>query len=132
VLYRKQQGSKNFIIIDAAMNDLIRPSLYGSHHEILPVVKNSRAKKKVDVVGPVCESGDFLAEGRLLPSVNQGELLAVMSAGAYGFVMASNYNSRPRVAEVLVNGKEWFVIRQREEYKDLLKGEKVPQFLRDR
>ncbi|MBI1909390.1 MAG: diaminopimelate decarboxylase [Deltaproteobacteria bacterium] len=130
VLYRKKQGPKDFVIVDAGMNDLIRPSLYGSHHEIWPVSRKGGAKKKMDVVGPVCESGDFLAQERPLPAVTPGEYLSVMSAGAYGFVMSSNYNSRPRAAEVLVHGNDFFIIRQREEYKDLLRGEHVPRFLR--
>ncbi|MBI2067473.1 MAG: diaminopimelate decarboxylase [Deltaproteobacteria bacterium] len=129
VLYRKRQGNKIFVVVDGGMNDLIRPSLYGSHHEIWPVEKRKVKKEKVDVVGPVCESGDFLAKDRRLPAARPSDLLAVMSAGAYGFVMASNYNSRPRIPEVLVQGEQFFVIRQREEYKDLLKGEHVPKFL---
>lgn len=129
VLFQKQQGKKHFVIVDGAMNDLIRPALYGSFHQILPVVKKGTKKQKVDVVGPVCESGDFFAQDRLLPVVDSGALLAVMSAGAYGFVMSSTYNSRPRPAEVMVRGSDYFVIRQREEMKDLLKGEHVPKFL---
>ena len=128
-LLRKRQGIKRFLVVDAGMNDLIRPALYGSYHEILPVRKKGGGKAKVDVVGPVCESGDFFAENRPLPVINPPGLVAVMSAGAYGFVMSSNYNSRPRAAEVLVRGNEFFVVRQREEYKDLLKGEHVPKFL---
>lgn len=128
VLYKKKQRSKQFVIVDGAMNDLIRPVLYGSYHEILAVQKKKRSEK-VDVVGPVCESGDFFAEGRSLPKVESGDLMAVMSAGAYGFVMASNYNSRPLVAEVMVSGNEFHVVRQRQEYKDLMKGEHVPRFL---
>ncbi len=128
VVYQKSQRSKKFTVVDAAMNDLIRPALYGSHHDLLPVVK-TRKSEKTDVVGPVCESGDFFAENRSLPVLRSGDLLAVMSAGAYGFVMASNYNSRPRAVEILVNGSECHVIRHREEYKDLLKGEHVPKFL---
>jgi diaminopimelate decarboxylase len=128
VLYQKSQRTKKFTIIDAAMNDLIRPALYGSHHDLLPVVK-SRKSEKTDVVGPVCESGDFFAENRSLPVLGSGDLLAVMSAGAYGFVMASNYNSRPRAVEILVDGDDCHVIRDREEYQDLLKGERIPKFL---
>ncbi|MBI4373789.1 MAG: diaminopimelate decarboxylase [Deltaproteobacteria bacterium] len=129
LLYQKSQGNKRFAIVDAAMNDLIRPALYGSYHEIQPVRRNGGKKKKVNIVGPVCESGDFFAEDRPLSPSSPGDLMAIMSAGAYGFTMASNYNSRPRVAEVLVHGNEYFVVRQREEYKDLLKGEHVPKFL---
>jgi diaminopimelate decarboxylase len=130
-LYEKIGESKRFVIVDAAMNDLIRPSLYGAYHDIRPVSEAllHRPKHSVDVVGPVCESGDFLAKDRSLPEVNPGDLLAVMSAGAYGFVMASNYNSRPRVPEVLVKDSEVHVIRERESYDDLVRGERIPAFL---
>jgi diaminopimelate decarboxylase len=130
VLYLKEQRKKQFVIVDAGMNDLIRPSLYEAFHNILPVKKNKRSKVVVDIVGPICESGDFLAKKRRINQPLQGDLLAVMSAGAYGFSMSSNYNSRPRVAEVLVKGKDFFVIREREKYKDLIKGVKIPQFLK--
>ena len=129
VLYTKEGGEKNFIIVDAAMNDLIRPSLYGSYQRIQPVRRSERPEIIADVVGPICESGDFLAKDRQLLKVEGGELLAVMSAGAYGFSMSSNYNSRPRVPEVLVDKDRWFIIRQREEYDDLIKGEFIPDFL---
>lgn len=130
-LYEKIGESKRFIIVDAAMNDLIRPSLYSAYHDIRPVSEAlaHRPKHSVDVVGPVCESGDFLAKDRLLPEVKPGDLLAVMSAGAYGFVMASNYNSRPRVPEVLIKDNEVHVIRARESYDDLVRGETIPGFL---
>jgi diaminopimelate decarboxylase len=130
-LYEKVGEAKRFIIVDAAMNDLIRPSLYSAYHEIRPVSESllQRPKHVVDVVGPVCESGDFLAKDRTLPEVRPGDLLAVMSAGAYGFVMASNYNSRPRVPEVLVNNGEIHVIKARETYEDLVKGETIPAYL---
>jgi diaminopimelate decarboxylase len=130
-LYEKAGEGKRFIIVDAAMNDLIRPSLYSAYHEIRPVSESllQRPKHVVDVVGPVCESGDFLAKDRTLPEVRPGDLLAVMSAGAYGFVMASNYNSRPRVPEVLVNNGEIHVIKTRETYEDLVKGETIPAYL---
>lgn len=129
VLYTKQGEEKNFIIVDAGMNDLIRPSLYGAFQEIAPV-KISRAKEIVaDVVGPICETGDFLARDRRLPRLRPGELLAVMSSGAYGFVMSSNYNSRPRVAELMVSGKDFYVVREKESYEDLIRGEKIPEFL---
>lgn len=130
-LYEKAGETKHFIIVDAAMNDLLRPSLYGAYHEIRPVNEEAghRAKQQMDIVGPVCESGDFLAKDRFLAAVQPGELLAVMSAGAYGFVMASNYNSRPRVPEVLVKGEEMHVIRARETYDDLIRGETIPEFL---
>ena len=130
VLYIKETGAKNFAIVDAAMNDLLRPSLYQAHHDILPVRQVPNASEAVfDVVGPVCESGDFLAQGRTLPAVKAGDLLAVMSAGAYGFTMASNYNSRPRVPEILVKGAESYVIRDRETFDDLVRGERIPAFL---
>lgn len=131
-LYEKIGETKRFIIVDAAMNDLIRPSLYSAYHDIRPVseVLLTRPKHAVDVVGPICESGDFLAKDRTLPEVKPGDLLAIMSAGAYGFVMASNYNSRPRVPEVLVKDGEVHVIRTRESYEDLVKGETIPAFLR--
>lgn len=131
VLYHKDSGEKKFVIVDAGMNDLIRPSLYEAYHEIKPVVEPSPKPEQgvFDVVGPICESGDFLAKDRELPLVQRGELLAVMSGGAYGFSMSSNYNSRPRVAEVLVRGSEYFVIRERETYNDLIKGEKIPRWL---
>lgn len=125
VLYRKATEQKFFLIIDAAMNDLIRPSLYNSWHEILPVNwQQEREKETVDVVGPVCESGDFMARDRALPRLEPGELLAIMSAGAYGYTMSSNYNSRLRVAEVMVRGEAWEVVKQRESYPDLVRGEK--------
>ncbi len=132
VLYTKEGEAKRFVIVDAAMNDLIRPSLYGAYHDIRPVREAAvhGERKTVDVVGPVCESGDFLAKDRAMPEAKPGELLAVMSAGAYGFVMSSNYNSRPRAPEVLVKGGEMHVIRARETYADLVRGETIPDFLR--
>jgi diaminopimelate decarboxylase len=111
------------------MNDLIRPSLYGAYHGLQPVTRNLRETEVVDVVGPICESGDFLARDRDLPLSLQGDYLAVMSAGAYGFTMSSNYNSRPRAAEVLVSGDKYFVIRRRETWEDLVRPETVPDFL---
>lgn len=126
VLYRKNRDNKKFLIVDAAMNDLIRPAFYESYHEILPLRQKPRATAKFDVVGPICESGDFLALDRKLPQLAPGEYAALMSAGAYGFSMASNYNSRPRPSEVLVKGKEWYVIRERESLADLIRGEKIP------
>ncbi len=122
VLYRKENSGKNFIIVDAGMNDLIRPALYNAFHEILPVVKKDR-RIKADVVGPVCESGDFFAKDRFVADVKRGDLLAIMSAGAYGFSMSSNYNSRRRPAEVLVDGEKFFIIRKRDDYNDLIRGE---------
>ena len=127
VLYRKEAETKRFVIVDAAMNDLIRPSLYDAYHEIRPVrERKGAAVELVDVVGPVCESGDFLAKDRELPAVGEGDLLAVMSAGAYGFAMASNYNARPRAAEVLVDGEKFSVVRRRESYDDMIAGEPLP------
>jgi len=124
VLYRKSGGEKEFVIVDAAMNDLIRPALYQSHHEIVPLrPAGDRPTITADVVGPVCESGDFLARGREMPDVLPGDLLAVCTAGAYGFVQSSNYNSRPRACEVLVDGDNWRIVRARESYDDLLRGE---------
>ena len=130
VLYTKQTAVKHFVIVDAGMNDLIRPSLYDSYHAIQPVRQlEGRQRITVDVVGPVCESGDFLAKDREISMVEPGELLAVMSAGAYGFAMASNYNARPRPAEVLVKGNRHFLIRARESYEDLIRGEAIPDDL---
>ncbi|MCL4459359.1 MAG: diaminopimelate decarboxylase [Chloroflexi bacterium] len=122
VLYIKRNELKKFVIVDAAMNDLIRPALYDAYHAILPLVEK-RETEVVDVVGPVCESGDFLAREREMVIVEQGELLAVQSAGAYGFSMSSNYNARPRAAEVLVSGDHWKLVRRRETYEDLVRGE---------
>jgi len=129
VLYTKGSEDKRFVIVDAGMNDLLRPSLYGSYHQIQPVIRRERGEITADVVGPICESGDFLARGRQIPAFGRGELLAVMSAGAYGFSMSSNYNSRPRIPEVLVRDGGWYVIRQRETCEDLIRGEEIPDFL---
>ncbi len=129
VLYRKENEEKRFVIVDAGMNDLVRPSYYGSYHQILPVKEEAREEIVADVVGPICESSDFLAKGRKIPNLRAGELIALMSAGAYGFSMSTNYNSRPRIAEVLVRDDQMFVIRQREGYEDLVRGEKIPEFL---
>jgi diaminopimelate decarboxylase len=128
VLYRKETGEKTFVVVDAAMNDLIRPALYDAYHEIRPVAESrlDAPEETVDVVGPICESGDFLAEGRALARAEEGDLLAVMSAGAYGFSMASNYNTRPRAVEVLVDGNRYTIVRRRETYEDLVAGETVP------
>jgi diaminopimelate decarboxylase len=125
VTYRKKNNGKTFLVVDAAMNDLLRPSLYNAYHEIVPVAAGASAQawEKVDVVGPICETGDFLARDRELPVVDEGSLLAVLDAGAYGMVLASNYNTRPRAAEVLVEGKTARVIRRREAVGDLLKAE---------
>jgi diaminopimelate decarboxylase len=129
VVYLKPGETKSFVIVDAAMNDLVRPSLYGSYHEVRPVREAPPGQGKVDVVGPICESGDFLAQDRHLADVQPGELVALMSAGAYGFTMSSNYNTRPRVAEVLVSGGRFHVVRRRETYEDLVRGESIPEFL---
>jgi diaminopimelate decarboxylase len=123
VLYRKTNGEREFVIVDAAMNDLIRPALYHSHHEIIPLRENQSGTITADIVGPVCESGDFLARGREIANVMPGDLLAVCTAGAYGFVAASNYNGRPRPPEILVEGASCRVIRKRETYEDLIRGE---------
>ncbi len=126
VTYIKKTSGKKFVIVDAAMNDLIRPPLYDAYHEIKSVhVDGKRTVTEVDVVGPICESTDFFAKGRPLPEVKSGELLAIMTAGAYGFVMASNYNSRPRSPEVLVDGKKFKITKKRETVKDLIRGESL-------
>jgi len=129
VLYIKRGPEKNFIVVDAGMNDCIRPSLYGAYQAVWPVAQREGQKISGDVVGPICESGDFLAKDRTLPPLEPGDLVAVMSAGAYGFAMASNYNSRPRAAEVLVKGTEQWVVRNRETYEDIVQGESVPEAL---
>ena len=129
VLYTKENEEKRFVIVDAGMNDLVRPSYYGSYHQILPVKEETREEIVADVVGPLCESSDFLAKGRKMAILHSGELIAVMSAGAYGFSMSTNYNSRPRIAEVLVRDDQMFVVRQREGYEDLIRGEEIPEFL---
>jgi len=130
VLYIKETDEKKFVVVDGGMNDLIRPALYGSYQAIRPVVQRDGEKIIADVVGPVCESGDFFAKDREMTRPEPGELLAVMSAGAYGFSMASNYNSRPRPAEVLVDGEGFYPIRSRETLEDLVRGESVPPSLR--
>ena len=124
-----KEGTTNFVIVDAAMNDLIRPTLYEAHHDIEPVRQSNRPPITADIVGPVCETGDYLARGRTLPGVAEGDLLAVMSAGAYGAVMASTYNSRPLIPEVLVDGDRWHVIRPRKPIEDLLALDSVPDWL---
>ena len=129
VLYTKSAGEKRFIIVDAAMNDLIRPTLYGAFHGIQPVKITGKKKIKADIVGPICESGDFFAKDRDVESFEPGELMAIMSSGAYGFILSSNYNSRPRVAEVMIKGEQYYTIRARETYEDLVRGEEIPAFL---
>jgi diaminopimelate decarboxylase len=128
-LYTKRGEEKNFVIVDAAMNDLARPSLYGSYHGVQAVRKDQDGAIVADIVGPICESGDFLAKDREMPAFRQGDLVAFMSAGAYGFAMSSNYNSRPRAAEVMVKGDAYQVVREREKVEDLVRGEKLPSFL---
>jgi diaminopimelate decarboxylase len=123
VLYTKQNGAKRFVVTDAAMNDLIRPALYQAHHEIVPVVQAERGVAMVDVVGPVCESGDFFAHDRAMPEAKAGELLALLDAGAYGMSQASNYNTRCRAAEVMVEGGRARLIRRRETVEEMLAGE---------
>jgi diaminopimelate decarboxylase len=123
VQYTKSNEDKHFVIVDAAMNDLVRPSLYGSYHRIAPVREGNGEEMTADVVGPICESGDFLAKNRTIPKVQQGDLLAAFSAGAYGFVMSSQYNSRPRAAEIMVEGDRHVLVRRREVYNDLVAPE---------
>ena len=131
VLYTKVSNDKTFVIVDAGMNDLMRPSLYNSYHAIEPVRKSRRGTVVADVVGPICESGDFFAKARELYAFEPGDLAAIMSAGAYGFSMASNYNSRPRACEVMVDGDRFEVIRERETREDLVRGERIPGFPAD-
>lgn len=129
-LYLKQGEDKTFVIVDAGMNDLMRPSLYDAYHHITPVVRRKRAQIKADIVGPICESGDFLAKGRMIDGVSRGEYLAVMSAGAYGMSMSSNYNSRLKAAEVMVNGNAHALVSRRGTYEDLIAQEVIPGYLR--
>jgi len=124
VLYLKQSQGRQFVVVDAGMNDLIRPGLYGAYHDIVPVETSERGDFVADIVGPVCETTDYLARERTLPQVQRGEILAVRDAGAYGFTLASNYNSRPRAAEVLVDSQSYQIVRKRESYEDLVRGEK--------
>ncbi len=128
-LYTKSRDDKNFIMVDAGMNDLARPALYGSFHGVLPVVKSQDGMIVADIVGPICESGDFLVKDREVPMFVRDDLMAFTSAGAYGFAMSSSYNSRPRVAEVMVKGDRFEVIRERETVEELIKGEKIASFL---
>jgi diaminopimelate decarboxylase len=130
VLFTKDTPTKHFIIVDAGMNDLVRPAMYDSFQAIWPVTEDPERPQLVsDVVGPICETGDFLARDRNLPDLHRGELVAVMSAGAYGFSMASTYNSRPRVAEVMVHGDRWSVVRRRETTEELMRGESLPEWM---
>ncbi|HBG61879.1 MAG: diaminopimelate decarboxylase [Omnitrophica WOR_2 bacterium GWF2_38_59] len=130
VVYFKDNGVKKFIIVDAGMNDFMRPSLYNAYHEIIPLKKTSSKKVKVDVVGPICESGDFFAKDRMLPKLNKDDLIAIMGAGAYGYVMASNYNVRGRPAEVMVKGSIFETVKTRETFNDLTRGETIPGFIK--
>lgn len=130
VLYNKDNGVKKFLIVDGGMNDLIRPSLYDAYHEIVPVRKTSGKTETVDIVGPICESGDFLGKGRKLPKLLPGNLIAIMTAGAYGYAMSSNYNARCRVAEVMVKGSKLAVVNARQTLSDLTRGEQIPGFLK--
>jgi diaminopimelate decarboxylase len=130
VEYVKRTGRKNFLIVDAAMNDLIRPAFYEAYHEILPVTRKPGALVRSDVVGPICESGDFFCQNRPLPKARQGDYLALMSTGAYGFAMASNYNTRSLAAEVMVSGNQAALVRERQPVRDIWRGEKVPPWLK--
>jgi len=131
VLYIKKSINKIFVIVDAGMNDLIRPSLYQAYHEIVPLNKTlGRPTRTVDVVGPICESGDFFAKDRKMTLPNEGDFLAIMSAGAYGFSMSSNYNSRKRPSEIMAKANKFFVVRKRQAYQDLLEGETIPSFIK--
>ena len=133
VLHTKITPRNTFVIVDSGMSDLIRPSLYTAYHKIVPVKlkqDSSQTSEKVDVVGPICESGDFLGKDRFLPLMHKGDLVAVMGAGAYGFTMSSNYNSRPRAAEAMLIRKKIYIVRKQETYKDLVRGESIPKVLR--
>lgn len=130
VEYLKRTGQKNFVIVDAAMNDLIRPAFYDAYHEIVPLARKGTATMTADVVGGICESGDYFAKDRALPKVGQGDYLALLSAGAYSFAMASNYNTRPLTAEVLVNGKKMAVVRERQPIAETWAGEKIAPWLK--
>jgi diaminopimelate decarboxylase len=130
VEYIKRMGKKNFVIVDAAMNDLIRPAFYDAYHEIVPLTRNPGAQISSDVVGPICESSDFFCKDRPLPKVGEGDYLALLSAGAYGFAQTSNYNTRPRAAEILVSGRRAAIARKRQPVKEIWSGEKVVAWLR--
>ena len=130
VEYIKKTGKKNFVIVNAAMNDLIRPAFYEAHHDIVPTRKKPGAKISSDVVGPICETGDTFCKDRPLPRVKEGDYLAILSAGAYAFVMASNYNTRPMPAEIMVNGKRASVVRERETAASLWAPERIPSWIK--
>jgi diaminopimelate decarboxylase len=129
VQYLKETDEKKFVVVDGGMNDLIRPALYGSYQAIQPVIQKNAGKIVADIVGPICESGDFFAKDREIERPERNDLLAVMSAGAYGFTMASNYNSHPKAPEILVDGDKYYVIRARETLDDLIRGESIPAAL---
>lgn len=131
VLFRKKNGSKKFMVVDAAMNDLIRPALYEAFHRIIPLNKVSEGSKfdAVDIVGPICESTDVIAKDRMMPNMQSDDAMLILSAGAYGFTMSSTYNSRLKAAEVLVDGDSWALIRKRDSYEDLVRGEAIPDFI---
>jgi len=128
--YVKRTGKKTFLLVDAAMNDLIRPAFYDAYHEIVPLKQKNGKMIKSDVVGPICESGDFFCQDRPLPALGAGDYVALLSAGAYGFVMASNYNTRPTAAEILVNGKKAAVVRERQPIEEIWAGEAVAPWLK--
>ncbi|HAM72091.1 MAG TPA: diaminopimelate decarboxylase, partial [Verrucomicrobiales bacterium] len=130
VEYVKRTGKKNFVIVDAAMNDLIRPAFYDSYHEIVPLSTRGGARISSDVVGPICESGDYFAKDRSLPKLGEGDCIALLSAGAYGSVMGSNYNSRPLAAEVLVHGTQSALVRERQDVQEIWSGERLPAWLK--
>ena len=125
----KENDEKKFVVVDGGMNDLIRPALYGSYQAIRPVVERAADTIVADVVGPICESSDFFAKDRKIPRPQPGDLLAIMSVGAYSFTMASNYNAHPRPPEVLVDGDSFYIVRERESFEDLIKGEVIPPVL---
>jgi diaminopimelate decarboxylase len=131
VIYVKHGEAKHFLIIDAGMNDLIRPAMYEAHHEFAAIKEPAvgSARTRYDVVGPVCETSDLFASGRPLPELKSGDLVAILSAGAYGAVMAGDYNARPRLAEVLVHGEQWDIVRPRETYADLIAKDHIPDWL---
>jgi diaminopimelate decarboxylase len=128
-IFLKDNGVKKFLIVDGGMNDLLRPALYDAYHDIVPVKKSKARHIQVDVVGPICESGDVFGRDRLLPEVKNGSLFAIMGAGAYGYVMSSNYNVRGRSPEVMVKGRQWAVTKERETFEDLIRGESIPDFI---
>ncbi|MCA9408669.1 MAG: diaminopimelate decarboxylase, partial [Candidatus Omnitrophica bacterium] len=130
VLYIKDNGVKKFVIVDGGMNDLMRPSLYDAYHEIVPLKRKATEQEQVDIVGPICESGDYFAKDRMLEKVQKNDLLAIMSAGAYGYVMSSNYNVRGRGAEIMVKGNKFEITKKRERFEDLIRGESIPSFLK--